>query len=946
MKVRHDWTGLLALLAVLQVSTLPAVTKVGQTSESGANASGDSPGGSDSYVIVNAGTDYNVYPYWSGASSCRFQMLYRQSEIGRSGHISWFAFQNADTARVTFDNVTVKMCETPMNQVTIKLDSNYGGRPPITVYGPASRLTGTGIANAWDSIPVSFDYTNNDNLLVEIIWNGAVTGSVPSYYGPRLPSRRTYVWDWQGRVGVNVDSALYNARFTFADHDVGCTEITAPAGVLDSGTVVVPACSVGNYGNQTEDFNVRMRIGTAYNETATVSGLVPGNRAGVTFPAWTAMPRGITAVSCSTELPGDITPSNDGQTGSGDVAVHDIGAVAIVAPTGSIAPGPIAPRADVRNYGTARETCRVFFKINTVPAYLESLDFPGGLPFADTTVAFPDWAAATGTYLARCSTCQSNDQVAANTVVSAGFQVGRADVGVTAIVAPTGNIDTSSAVVPSARIVNLGDFPATFKTFFCIDLGADAAAYADSLAVADLMPAAESTLAFAEWPKPHASGNYTTVCSTYLAGDGNRSNDVRTDNVAVRAPTPESGWVRKADMPLGSKNKKVRDGACLAYREETDASSYIYAFKGGNTLEFYAYNTEANTWATRESIPAVGTMGKKKRVKKGATLVQAEGKLYGTKGGSTLEFWRYSAGAGGWRQMADVPAGTKTVKYGAGAAAVTIGDTTYVYFLKGSSTREFYRHNTLTNAWETRADAPAGISGKPFKSGSCVTFDGVNTIYALKGYYDELFAYDCSTDAWTSRTGVPLIGRSGKKVRVKGGAGMAQHNGAVYLTKGGKTFEFWCYTVSSDQWLQGADVPNGGGKGVKGGGAMVYAAGEVGLYITKGNATQEFYKYGFSAGRSLRIADRPGSTIDKGELRVTPNPFSGATTIGYSLAKPGNVSLKILDVTGRLVAVLASGRHSAGSYTAFLPRERLARGVYLLRLASEGYTVGRKLIAE
>lgn len=290
-------------------------------------------------VVVNAGTSNNVYPWWSGATSCRFQMLYLQNEIGRSGHISWFAFQNADTNRVAFYNLTIKMCETPMNRATIKLDSNYGGRPAVTVFGPATRVIGTGVANAWDSIPVSFDYANTDNLLVEIIWNGAVTGSVSSLYGPRLPSRRAYVWNWQGNIAVNVDSALYNARFTFGEPDVGCARIIAPDGVLDSGMVVTPACSVSNSGGQVASFITRMKIGTAYNQTASVNGLAPGSETCVTFPTWTALPRGSIAVSCSTELADDSNPANDRQTAGTRVAVHDLGAVAVTVPWATSLPG-------------------------------------------------------------------------------------------------------------------------------------------------------------------------------------------------------------------------------------------------------------------------------------------------------------------------------------------------------------------------------------------------------------------------------------------------------------------------------------------------------------------------------------------------------------------------------------------------------------------------------
>ena len=82
----------------------------------------------------------------------------------------------------------------------------------------------------------------------------------------------------------------------------------------------------------------------------------------------------------------------------------------------------------------------------------------------------------------------------------------------------------------------------------------------------------------------------------------------------------------------------------------------------------YRYSITANTWTTIESIPAMGSAGKKKMVKKGAVLASTENKLYATKGGGTLDWWCYDPALSGsttypWSQKADVPIGAKTVTY-------------------------------------------------------------------------------------------------------------------------------------------------------------------------------------------------------------------------------------------------------------------------------------------
>jgi hypothetical protein len=83
-------------------------------------------------------------------------------------------------------------------------------------------------------------------------------------------------------------------------------------------------------------------------------------------------------------------------------------------------------------------------------------------------------------------------------------------------------------------------------------------------------------------------------------------------------------------------------------------------------------------------------------------------------------------------------------------------------------------------------------------------------------------------------------------------------------------------------------------------------------------------------------------------LRITPNPFQDAATISYSLAKPGNVSLMLYDVTGKLVGTLVNGYRPAGaySYSLLTTHHSLASGVYVLRFESDGCETRQKLIIE
>jgi outer membrane protein assembly factor BamB len=83
-----------------------------------------------------------------------------------------------------------------------------------------------------------------------------------------------------------------------------------------------------------------------------------------------------------------------------------------------------------------------------------------------------------------------------------------------------------------------------------------------------------------------------------------------------------------------------------------------------------------------------------------------------------------------------------------------------------------------------------------------------------------------------------------------------------------------------------------------------------------------------------------------------PNPYFAkdkGTIIPYSLSKPGKVTLKIYDLTGRLVKTLVEGEKEAGFYSINwnsrdLHGNNLASGVYFYHLKSSDFTATKKLI--
>jgi hypothetical protein len=865
-------------------------------------------------------------------------------------------------------------------------------------------------------------------------------------------------------------------------HDVGCTRILAPSGQVDSNTVVTPACSLYNYGTAAESYAVRMKIGAGYNQTVQITSHAAGARIYQTFPAWTALPRGALAVSCSTELSGDATPSNDRQTGTVTVRVLDAQTVSIDAPVGTVSQGTIVtPLATVRNNGTLQSFFDIYVEIT--PAYnsTRTCTLNAG---ASAQFSFANWTAGpAGTQTVKCSTRLVGDLVRANDKLTGQVVVlppARPDIAVTAIVIPD-TVEYCQYDTALVWLQNYGGMVAQPGWWVRFDvLNPDQTHYLDSVQITDTLGANQATTRRFIWHPPTPSHHLITVTATYndtalannvlhrdlvvksldvevnrlsidppgrpfqvctwhwidvgvhnksehlweptlynvpivvtvtrpsgsmalldtiiaprlpycstrvflsdsfhldsagiwrihaeviVPGDNVPGNNYKDSviTVTVYQQPADSGWVQKASLPAGSKGKNIKDGGCLAYKPDS-TGEYVYALKGNGRCEFYRYSIEDNVWQTKESIPAVGRSGKKKAVKKGATIYRtgglpegSYGDLLAAKGNGTTEWWQYDPALSGtptypWSQKADIPLGAKACKEGCGAASVVIGDTGFVYFLKGSGTQEFYRYNTVTDAWTAMANAPTGTSGKPFKNGSalCASLDG-STVYAIKGSYNELYAYDVGTNVWITKRPLPFTGSSGKKKKVKDGAGIAYKPDStgeyVYALKGGGTYEFWQWNGDSDQWTQMTDIPAGSGKPVKGGGALTAASNA--LYAFKGNNTLDFFRYGFSA-YGLQLTANSENEMSSGRqpsavsrLLISPNPFSNTTTIRYTLPKAGNASLKLYDVTGQLVTTFASGYHSAGNYSCSAPT--LARGIYVLKLATDGTSATRKLIVE
>ncbi|MBN2416246.1 T9SS type A sorting domain-containing protein [bacterium] len=75
-----------------------------------------------------------------------------------------------------------------------------------------------------------------------------------------------------------------------------------------------------------------------------------------------------------------------------------------------------------------------------------------------------------------------------------------------------------------------------------------------------------------------------------------------------------------------------------------------------------------------------------------------------------------------------------------------------------------------------------------------------------------------------------------------------------------------------------------------------------------------------------------------------PNPFNDETRIPYILSSRSNISLSIVDLRGRTVAVLEQGMRNTGRHEVMWNAEGVGSGVYLAQLKVGDEVQVRKVV--
>lgn len=114
----------------------------------------------------------------------------------------------------------------------------------------------------------------------------------------------------------------------------------------------------------------------------------------------------------------------------------------------------------------------------------------------------------------------------------------------------------------------------------------------------------------------------------------------------------------------------------------------------------------------------------------------------------------------------------------------------------------------------------------------------------------------------------------------------------------------------------------------------------------------DMYCDSLAAGRSEGITVTVVAPLTTGiseqvittSLANFPNPFSGSTTINYTISADAAVELNIIDLLGNNVASLENSHKAAGSYSVVWNADNVAQGMYLLQMRANNSATIKKII--
>ncbi|MCY7409674.1 MAG: T9SS type A sorting domain-containing protein [Chitinophagales bacterium] len=345
---------------------------------------------------------------------------------------------------------------------------------------------------------------------------------------------------------------------------------------------------------------------------------------------------------------------------------------------------------------------------------------------------------------------------------------------------------------------------------------------------------------------------------------------------------------------------------------------------------FWEYDPTTDAWAQKADIGGVGR-------------VYAAGFSIGNKGyigtgqitsnAFTDDLWEYDPDTNSWIQKASVPGGKRSEAF-----SFSIGSKGYIGGGASSlnAKEDFYEYDPSSDIWTHKADfgggkraAAAGftISGKAY-IGTGVD----NQLLHRKDFWE----YDPSVNIWSQKAdfaGSKRIFDIGFNINGLGYMGL----GYTWDTTAKYFHDIFEYDPSTNNWIEKTIYPGDAGDG-----ASTFSINDVVYVGTGGTSGKQLWEFDpDSIATNVEV-----ELVKPRSLTVYPNPVITSSNILFNLQQNSNVTIDLLDLSGRKIKSLCNQNFETGDHQVELKRDQLPSGIYFLKIKMNSQSSIIKIIIQ
>ncbi len=149
--------------------------------------------------------------------------------------------------------------------------------------------------------------------------------------------------------------------------------------------------------------------------------------------------------------------------------------------------------------------------------------------------------------------------------------------------------------------------------------------------------------------------------------------------------------------------------------------------------------------------------------------------------------------------------------------------------------------------------------------------------------------------------------------------------------------------ASADYVISQSVIGSGGGAASGGSYSVIGTVGQPAIGITQGGSYIGEIGFWYQPGWILTGVEESDFPKSFSLGQNYPNPFNPVTTFAFSLPTESDVSIKLYDVTGRVVRTLIDEEMEPGFHQTVLHATGLPSGVYFARMVAGRFSETRKI---